>query len=243
MLPIRILEADLRQIPALACSGLLDENETRRAAAIKSPSARMEFVKTRALLRLALAAYSPGARPQDFRFETESNGKPYLADSKAPHFNVSHSRDMALIAVAPVPVGIDIEFQNETVDYLDVATSVFSGQEQDIVRNASGAARREAFFTLWARKEAYLKATGIGFSAELGLISTIQPDGIIEDLSQPHGAATWRVVDLPVPNSYKAALVTHRTGIDVSIQTISGIDGGLITGAVRTVPTDWQPTS
>ena len=239
MTPIRIYGADLRQIPAAACSELLDESETRRAVAIKSPSAKMEFVKTRALLRLILAANSPEARPQDFTFETEVNGKPYLTDDTGLHFNVSHSREMALIAVAPIPVGIDVEFQNETVDYLDVSETVFSASERDIVRNNVGNARRDAFFTLWARKEAYLKATGIGFSAKLDLISTIQSNGIVKDLSQASQTTTWHVIDLPVSNGYKAALVTNTNEADVSIQSISGVEFGLL----RSHHTDWRRAS
>ena len=243
MTPIRIYGADLRQIPAAACFDLLDESETRRAAAIKIPSAKMEFVKTRALLRLVLAANSPGMRPQDFVFRTEANGKPYLADDTGLHFNVSHSRDMALIAVAPFPIGIDIEFQNETVDYLDVAESVFSASERAIVRNNGGNARRDAFFSLWARKEAYLKATGIGFSAKLDQISTIQPNGVVEDLSQVSQPTIWHVMDLPVSNGYNAALVTPTNEVDVSIQTVSGDELSLPTNLDRSQPTDWQRAS
>jgi 4'-phosphopantetheinyl transferase len=243
MTPIRIYGADLRQIPAAACFDLLDESETRRAAAIKIPSAKMEFVKTRALLRLVLAANSPGMRPHDFTFETEANGKPYLAGHTALHFNVSHSHDMALIAVAAFPIGIDIEFQNETVDHLDVAESVFSASERDILRENFGDARRDTFFTLWARKEAYLKATGIGFSARLDQISTIQPTGIVEDLSQNLQTTTWHVIDLPVSNGYKAALVTNTNEIDVSIQTISGDEIGLPTNPESSQPNDWLRAS
>jgi len=223
MIPIRIYGADLRRVPAGACSLLLHADEIRRAEAIRNPSARDEFVKTRALLRLALADNATGLKAKDFVFSTGENGKPYLCGDAVPDFNVSHSGDMALIAVAPLPVGIDIELQNAGIDYLGVARAVFSPSERQTLQNLAPAELCQRFFSLWTRKEAYLKATGCGFAAHLDQISTVDRDRPIQDHSRPSCSENWYAFDLPVPETYKGALVTKTDNIDISIQDISGI--------------------
>lgn len=223
MIPIRVYGADLRRVPAEACCRLLDKMENARADAMTHQSARLEFIKARALLRLALAANWPGRQVHDFTFAMRENGKPHLADSDRLHFNVSHSGDMALIAVAAIPVGVDIERKDESIDHLGVAESVFSASERHILLKAPKAERSNVFFSLWTRKEAYLKATGHGFSSHLDLISTALPNGKIEDKSQPSGSTPWYAFDLPVMEGYKAALVTRSIAVDISMLNVPDV--------------------
>lgn len=219
---IRVYGAELRRVPAEAACLLLDRSERKRASAIRHEPTRQEFVKTRALLRLVLARCANGD-PGGFMFAVGNNGKPYLHGCPALHFNVSHAGGRALIAVATCPVGIDIERTDEFVDHFSMAATVFSIAERKLLLWAPRTERSDVFFSLWTRKEAYLKATGIGVSCNLALISSASPDGIIEDRSRPAGTSPWHVFDLPAPETFKAALVAPSQNPDILIEDISGI--------------------
>ena len=146
-----------------------------------------------------------------------------MLGSHGVHFNVSHSDGTALVAIASAEIGVDIERIDGSVDYAGVAQSVFSRSEIEMLRNASDARRGEVFFSIWTRKEAYLKATGAGFSSDLPKISTASSHGVIEDLGcttgrRPH----WHAFDLPAPANFKAALVT--TAKDCTIDFVDVAD-------------------
>ena len=207
MIPIRVYHADLGLLSEKACFSLLDETEKNRAAGVSNRAARHEFVNGRALLRLLLSQHT-GQPARSLAFTTGENGKPVLLGSPEIHFNVSHSDGTALIAIASAEIGVDIERIDGSVDYAGVAQSVFSRPEIEMLREASDARRGEIFFSIWTRKEAYLKATGAGFSSNLPMISTAALDGTIEDQGDSAGRSAWHVFDLPAGGYFKAALVT-----------------------------------
>ena len=217
---IRVYRADLDLLSERACFSLLDEIERNRAAGISNRSARHEFVKSRALLRLLLSKHT-GLPAKTLKFATGENGKPVLLGSHEMHFNVSHSDGAALVAIASAEVGIDIERIDGSVDYAGVAQSVFSRSEIEMLREASDARRGEVFFSIWTRKEAYLKATGAGFSSNLPMISTAAPDGTIENNGGSSGHCAWRAFDLPVAGFFKAALVTAARDCRIDLVNIA----------------------
>src|SRR5205807_4072981 len=83
-------------------------------------------------------------------------------------FSVSHSEDVALLAFARGrEIGVDIEAIRADADYCGVAQSFFSRQEQETLRALPAGRQCEAFFACWSRKEAYIKARGMGLSLPL----------------------------------------------------------------------------
>ena len=223
MLSIRVYYADLSRLCVQACSPLLSATEKRRAAGVSNRNARDEFVKTRTLLRLVLAKHT-GQAAAALLFGTGVRGKPVLLGTHGVHFNVSHSDGTALIAVASAEIGIDIERIDECVDYWGVAEAVFSQSEIDVLRDTAEGRRGEAFFSIWTRKEAYLKATGAGFSSDLPKISTMASSpGAIEDHSCTSGHHPWRAFDLPAPAGFKAALVTASSNTAIEIVDVASI--------------------
>lgn len=82
------------------------------------------------------------------------------ATSMPLHFNLSHSGDLALIALAPVPVGVDLE-RDTPADAQALAQAWFTPAEQ-----AQLAQGKDDFLTLWTAREAVLKAMGTGLSGE-----------------------------------------------------------------------------
>jgi 4'-phosphopantetheinyl transferase len=86
------------------------------------------------------------------------NGKPYLKN-KNMYFNISHSGDYVVLAVADSEIGVDIE-KITTYDNA-VAARCFTQAEQEWLKKQRN---NESFFTLWTAKESIMKASGLGFS-------------------------------------------------------------------------------
>lgn len=96
------------------------------------------------------------------------HGKPYAVGSDK-FFSVSHSGDIAAIAVDDREIGLDVEkFPDK--DFLKIAERFYHPNELEYVKNAAD--RRRAFARIWTRKEAYLKQTGIGIATELRAFDT-----------------------------------------------------------------------
>lgn len=89
-------------------------------------------------------------------FKYSDNGKPYLKNGA--HFNISHSGKYVIAAFGDDEIGIDIEIIDEIDTY--ALSQYFHQDEKEYV--SSSINEKEAFFRIWTRKEAYLKARGIG---------------------------------------------------------------------------------
>jgi len=125
------------------------------------------FLLAQAILRDVLSRYTHQA-PYALRFKRSAYGKPYLMDSDFK-FNLTHSNECVLIVVATEhEVGIDVEFL-ERLSQLDALVKRFFSKEEQQAYFAytSAAERRLAFYRGWTRKEAYLKAIGLGLSYPL----------------------------------------------------------------------------
>jgi len=101
---------------------------------------------------------------QTLQFDYDSYGKPHLPSGRM-HFNVSHSGEWVAAAVGTGESGVDIE-QVKPID-LDVALSVFSPREREILFSLSEHERLDYFYRLWTLKESLIKAVGKGFSMTL----------------------------------------------------------------------------
>ena len=88
--------------------GMLDTGELARLRRMRSASKRREFLVGRSALR-QVPGTAARRRPGDVAFAYGEHGKPRLV-AGGPHFNLSHSGDVALIAVSlSGPVGVDVE--------------------------------------------------------------------------------------------------------------------------------------
>lgn len=119
----------------------------------------------RALQRI-LAVYL-ACRPADLRLSRHAGGKPYLADPRhSIEFNLSHSRDTALVAISKsFQVGIDIESWRTIEDPLRLARRVMSSAELAELEALAVQDRCAHFLRLWTRMEARQKALGLGVFA------------------------------------------------------------------------------
>lgn len=95
------------------------------------------------------------------------HGKPALADRRAAlRFNLSHSGEALLIAIAwGREVGVDIERIEPRGDIVALARRGLEPTEAAAVEAAPPAARLEAFYEAWTRREAIGKCFGTGLVA------------------------------------------------------------------------------
>lgn len=200
------------RLDSTATRNLLSPDELARAGRFRMERDRTRFIACRGSLRTILAE-ELGEQPEKIAFRYAPEGKPYVAGSPL-RFNVSHSQDLALIAVAwGREVGVDIESVRPDVADSGIAERFFSAGERQALADLAPEVRARAFFACWTRKEAYLKARGSGLSLPLdGFEVTVNPDLPPKLVRAPEGeseASSWRIEDLKVPMSYAAALVAE----------------------------------
>jgi 4'-phosphopantetheinyl transferase len=191
---------------------------------------RRRYVIAHAALRKIIAAYLR-TDAASVEFDVGMRGKPSLRGPVNEHglrFNMSHSEDLALVAVTRErEVGVDVEYVRDVADDLSIAQHFFCKSEQALLGAADGPERRSMFFRLWTRKEALIKATGDGLWLPLNEVDV----SAAED-NRPHTLAVMdgrgvqrhlRVQDLWPASSYAAAIaveVEDTPTLDVRIGSI-----------------------
>ena len=141
----------------------LDEQE--RAARFHFARHRRRFIAAHAFLRIILSRYLKNKNPNLLEFNKNKYGKPELTQNEQNlQFNLTHSGEYALLAIGQEhPLGVDLEFFSAR-EYLDLAKYMFSAKELLAIKNVKLALQPITFFNIWAQKEAFIKACGMGLS-------------------------------------------------------------------------------
>ncbi len=155
--------------PALTrAMATLDALERARAQRIVHAPPRHRFVLARAALRAILGGYLQVAAAE-VPLGQEPGGKPRLHPPAGLAFSLSHSLDLAVIAVAArARVGVDVEMLARPSVPPGVLRRVLDERELALVLDAPPAMRHEAFLRHWTAKEAYIKALGTGLAPPAG---------------------------------------------------------------------------
>lgn len=201
---------------------LLSADERARADRFRFESHRRRFIAGRGVLRTLLSNHAD-VDPAALRFEYGTAGKPRLAEpaESGLHFNVSHADDIALIAMARNrAVGVDVERVRAAKDLERLAARFFSPEEAADFMRLPPTARQSAFYTCWSRKEAFLKARGVGLSGNLKDFAVTLEPGVparIRRLSESlSGGSDWKLTDLEVPGGYVGALASQGRGWQIA---------------------------
>ena len=210
----------LAAFDADALTANLCPTEKARAARFKVEKARAQFIITRAVLRQLLANYL-GIAPRALAFTAGPRGKPALSSDwrqKRIEFNVSHAADYALLALGlGNRLGVDIESVKRQVDYRALANRFFSAAEQAAFNKLPAGAACAAFYRVWSRKEAFLKATGQGLADGLSGFSV--PLGETSVQTRIRGTtdtgSDWFIYNVIAPPGYQTALVADKAGLDI----------------------------
>lgn len=200
---------------------LLAEDERVRAAQFRFAQHRQRFIVARGVLRAILGSYMHIA-PQEVLFDYSYYGKPCVANSDVafvPHFNLSHSRELALYAFSvQSELGIDVEYvQQPFPDAFSLAQRFFSAQESQLLHSLPLDEQAVYFFRVWTRIEAMLKAQGVGLSAlEQQTLQGVEtdvsrPGSQIDGSGRDTSVPTWLTHEIIPALNYAAALVTKQS--------------------------------
>lgn len=188
---------------------ILTSRELRRGNAFISGAAERRFIRGRMRLREILALYC-GLEPRRVPIRHTRHGKPYLpAPYDGIRFNLSHSGEMGLLAVsAGAEVGVDLERRREIAAGPIAASWLHEDEQRDLLRRGVKD-RATAFFRLWCRKEAVVKAHGAGLHFPLHHFRVSACSRRAAVLAWP-GPRRWYLYDLPIKETYTAALALDR---------------------------------
>lgn len=199
------------------CTRNIDTDERARADRFIYERDRRRFITAHAALRMVLGD-TLGVGPLDIRFREGPRRRPLLAtpETEPPlQFSLSHSDDGCLIGVArDTRIGVDIERRDPAVDCQRIADRFFTEHEATLVRNASEERRPKLFFGLWTRKEAYLKATGLGLHGSLTALQCNGADNGSLRIAGVEGSraasCNWTLLDLDHDGFSACAIIAGR---------------------------------
>jgi 4'-phosphopantetheinyl transferase len=198
---------------------LLSAEERQRYAAYLHREDRDRFLAGKALTRIVLGQCL-SISPAGLTFASGPYGRPHLAADVGWRFNLSHSGDLVVLAVASsVEVGVDVENISRGADLDGIAGMVFKPSERAAMAALPEAARRRYFFRLWTLKEAFSKALGMGFSTDFLSFAVMPRDGGGADLAPPQGenAGDWLLCDVGVKPDYLAGVAVRHCRLPVRI--------------------------
>jgi 4'-phosphopantetheinyl transferase len=203
-----------------ALVAVLSPDEQRRADLFHFDADRERYILTRGTLRLLLAQYL-GANPAQLRFVYGARGKPALADpdSRPLAFNVSHTRDMTILAFAwNRSVGVDVEANKANVAVEDIAQRFFSPAEVQALLSLPPDERAAGFLDCWTRKEAFIKARGDGLHFPLDAFAvTLGPRLAARFL---HGVADcWKIAAFSAGSGHVGAVVFDGAAAEIAFFT------------------------
>lgn len=148
---------------------LLSDEERHRAARFAFERDRSAFVTARAEVRRHLGA-ALGVAPAQVALVRDANGRPHLGTAYGDvlDFNLSHSGGWVAIAFASGRrVGVDIERHDRESSLRDLVPQVMGVSERALLNSMPEPEFRRRFFEFWTRKEAIVKAIGVGISYPL----------------------------------------------------------------------------
>ena len=193
---------------------ILSDDELVKANRFHFDKHRRCYIASHGMLRKILSRYIY-LNPSQIQFNYSPLGKPTLAfgGNHVPlSFNLSHSNQLALIAVAlNRSIGIDIEFMRFNTDLESIAEQYFSPSEYETIKSFSPYQRHSSIFDLWTLKEAYLKATGEGIGGldqiEFSLSPYKSPQVIINKKNS--SATSWTIRQMIPLAGYTAGLAVE----------------------------------
>jgi 4'-phosphopantetheinyl transferase len=193
---------------------VLSGTERARADRFLQPRDRRRYIIARGCLRRLIGEYL-AASPAEIALSASEFGKPYLSDPSFDlRFNVAHSGELALFAFARGrDVGVDLEAERPDVDWHELSPRYLAPNEvAAISAEPTDSARQTAFFRCWTRKEAYVKALGLGMQIPLdGFAVTILADraALLHTAHDPGQHRRWELRDLPAAQGFAAALAVE----------------------------------
>jgi 4'-phosphopantetheinyl transferase len=195
---------------------VLSPDEIERAARFRFEGDRAQYVRTRGSLRLLLGSYLE-LPAREILFSYTKNGKPGIVGQQGRNveFNVSHTKGMAILGFTRgCRIGVDVEGIRTDFQTSEIAERFFSFAEREALREIAPEHRHQAFFRIWTRKEAYIKALGEGLSHPLHQFDVSLGDAarLISTRPDATQAQRWWLENVTVSADFAAAVAIETAG-------------------------------
>lgn len=194
---------------------ILRDDERERAARFRFELHRHRYIVSRAVLRQILSQYV-GLPASEIEFVTNAHGKPALLEPTSNlEFNVSHAGGVAVLAFAEGRrVGVDVEDTGRDAEFRRLADRFFSPRERDVFASLPDSQVREEFYACWTRKEAYIKALGLGVTHGLANFTVAfghgTEPGIVHSEIDPRAAERWGMRTFVPAEGFVGAIVAEN---------------------------------
>ncbi len=194
----------------------LTPDERARAGRFHFERHRSRFLAARGFLRAVLARYL-SRDPASLEFCYGPHGKPALAEGGDLGFNLSHSGDGAVLAVARGrDLGIDLEQVRPHPNFEQLARRFFAPREVAALMDVPSADRERAFFACWTRKEAFIKASGEGLARPLDSfvveLRPGEPARLLDVAGDLEEASRWSLRELVPWPGYVGCVAVREQG-------------------------------
>ncbi len=159
----------------------LSDYEKERADRFRRRSDYNCYVSAHALLRIELSKILK-RNANSFIIKETKNGKPYIPGAEIP-FSLSHDNDVFTFVIGGKQqiLGIDIEQIKTDFDFTNISKEYFSIKEQKLIFSFDSMVdQSRTFFELWTRKEALLKAIGIGINTDLFKVQVLEGENSLD---------------------------------------------------------------
>lgn len=192
---------------------LLDAQERQRVAQRRFREDREALALTYALHRL-FVANAIAVPPASVTIGRDADGCPYLPGhelyGRRLHTSLSHADGVAAFALCALgPVGVDIEASMRAGELPGIAASVCHPSELQSLAGFAEPAYSRALLALWVRKEALLKAEGVGLAREMNSFRANAGEAFpLAGRTRDTAACSVRLAMLDVGERWTAAVAT-----------------------------------
>lgn len=205
----------------------LSKDETVKSRRFKFSRDRVSYIMVHGVLRLMLGRHL-GISPQAVKITYNSFGRPYISGySRQVFFNLSHSSGISVLAFDPgYEIGVDVERIDDEFEYESIVNIFFSKREIRYIQQVKEKSRNR-FYEIWTRKEAFLKAEGIGITENLQvevLKESIKGNAIKGNRSDGREFLFWSVV---FEQNYRITLAMGKDSGGIREFVIGNNENGL----------------
>ena len=199
----------------------LPESERDRSERFRFEIISVRYVKCHYLLRVLLGQYL-GTDFYHQEFYCNQHGKPSLKNergSNSIYFNLSNSENICVfVFTEDGDIGVDVEKIHDMTNMDSIVESFFSPSENINFCSLPKQSRKKSFFKYWTRKEALLKAMGIGLSFPLDKVDVISgqeesSDAFIKT-TELNSKTEWTIQDINIFEGFASALALKGNHLD-----------------------------
>lgn len=193
--------------------GLLCEQERNRVNEFYFETSKLRFIVSRGMLRILLSYYT-NISSSNIDFCTNKYGKLFLKNYPELQFNMSYSNKIICYAFTLFhPLGVDVEWKNPDFDISTVIEFVLTPTEQKFFMGANLEEKSSIFYEIWSKKEALVKAIGVGLSYPIHTIDVIhvnsmEPIYLKTFEEENRGKQEWYVYPINELSGYSCAIAT-----------------------------------